>query len=73
MPAELVAMTLKIVGAIAPEGVPLITQVVVLRARPAGREGVTLQLVIAAPWLFKVLGVMDIGTPTVPLVPIEAR
>jgi hypothetical protein len=73
MPAEFVAMTLKIVGAIAPEGVPLITQVVVLRVSPAGREGVTLQLVIAAPWLFKVLGVMAIETPTVPFVPIEAR
>jgi hypothetical protein len=68
-PAEFVAVMLKIVGAMTPEGVPEITQVVVLRLKPAGRPGVTLQFEIAAPLFARVVGVTVIATPTVPLAP----
>lgn len=71
IPVELVAIILKVVGAIAALGVPLITQVVLLSVSVAGSAGVTLQLVMAAPRLFKMLGVILMATPTEPLVPAE--
>jgi hypothetical protein len=38
---------------------------------PAGKAGVATQLVIAAPLLFIVVGVTDIATPTLLVVPAE--
>jgi hypothetical protein len=44
-------------------GVPLITPVLVLRVKPAGRAGLTLYAVTAPPLLVGLFGV--IGVPTV--------
>ena len=55
----------------APVGVPKITQVVGRMLSPAGKAGVATQLVIAAPLLFIVVGVTDIATPTLLVVPAE--
>jgi hypothetical protein len=51
-------------------GVPLITQVEALMDNPLGKLGLALQALIAAPWLFKVVGTTDMETPTLPLVPL---
>ena len=50
-PAELVAVTVYSVEAKTAEGVPLITQVVLLMESPPGRAGEIVQLVIAAPFV----------------------
>ncbi len=68
-PAELVAVTVKGLETKVPAGVPLITQVELSIERPAGNVEVVVQDEIAAPRLFKVVGVTDIATPTDPLVP----
>jgi hypothetical protein len=65
----LVAITLNSVGEMLALGVPEITQVVVLRLKPAGRPGVTLQFEIAAPLFARVVGVTVIATPIDPFVP----
>jgi hypothetical protein len=70
-PAELVAVTVKLVAARVALGVPEITQVEELMVSPDGKLGEALQPVIAEPWLLSVLGVMDIAAPTLPLVPVE--
>ena len=54
------------------EGVPLITQVVLLICSGAGRAGEIVQLVMADPLLFKVDGVTDIALPAFTEVPVEA-
>jgi hypothetical protein len=71
VPAELVAVIVKIGEASVTLGVPLITQVVLLMVSPDGRVGEAVHEVIAEPWLSRVLGVTDIGEPTLPLVPVE--
>jgi hypothetical protein len=53
-----------------PVGVPEITQDVVLILKPTVSAGEMVQFVIAAPLLFKVVGVTDIIAPTVPEVPV---
>jgi hypothetical protein len=70
-PAELVAVTVNTVEARVTSGVPLIIQVEELIVSPLGRAGETLQALIAAPWLFKVVGATDMEVPTFPLVPLE--
>ncbi len=67
-PAELVAVTVKAVEGRFTVGVPLITHVELSIESPAGRTGLVEQSEIAAPRLFKVVGVTDIATPTDPLV-----
>ena len=52
-----------------PVGVPLITQVEVLRFSPTESAGNAVQLVTAAPLLLSVVGLTDIATPTLPEVP----
>ena len=47
------------------------TQVVELRLKPIGNEGVILQPVMAAPLLLSVVGVTVMATATVPLVPLD--
>ena len=69
-PAEFDAVIEYVVAASAPTGVPLITQVVELIDNPDGRAGEELQPVIAAPRSLNVVGVMDIPTPALPLVPV---
>ena len=68
-PAEFVAVTVNAVEAKVTFGVPLITQVELSIDSPAGKAVVVVQDEIAAPRLFKVVGVTDIATPTDPLVP----
>lgn len=51
-PKELLPDTVYVVSAAVPVGVPVISPVVVLRARPVGSAGLTLKaLVTAPPWL----------------------
>ena len=69
-PAELVAITVNTVEAKVTVGVPLITQVELSIERPAGNAVLVEQDEIAAPRLFKVVGVTDIATPKDPLVPV---
>jgi hypothetical protein len=52
-----------------PEGVPLITQVVVFILKPVASAGEMIQLEIAELLLLRVVGVTVIGTLTEPVVP----
>ena len=70
VPAEFVAVTVNSEEAKVTVGVPLITQVELSIERPAGKVVVVVQEEIAAPRLFKVVGDIDISTPTIPLVPV---
>ncbi len=69
-PAEFVVVTEKAVDSKVTVGVPLMTQVELSIESPAGNAVVVVQDEIAAPRLFNVVGVIDIGTPTDPLVPV---
>jgi hypothetical protein len=69
-PFEFVATTVKVVEDNVTVGVPLITQVELLIESPAGRATVVEQDVIDAPRAISVVGVIDIATPTIPVVPV---
>jgi hypothetical protein len=69
-PTELTAVTVNSVESRVTAGVPLMTQVELLIERPSGKAVVVEQDVITSPRLFKVVGVIDIATPTAPLVPV---
>ncbi len=45
------------------------TQLNVLIERPAGKAGATVQFVIAAPLLLRIIGLTLMAIPTAPLVP----
>ena len=69
-PAELTAVTVNSEEAKVTDGVPLITQVELSIESPAGKAVVVVQDETAAPRSFNVFGVIDIGTPKAPLVPV---
>jgi hypothetical protein len=60
LPAELEAVTVKVAMAAAAVGVPLITPVMVLNTKPAGRDGLTLYAATAPPPLVGLFGVISI-------------
>ena len=70
-PAEFVAVTVYEVEVRVAVGVPLITHVELLILRVPGRAGETVQFVIAAPLVARVVGETDIAAPTGPEVPAE--
>jgi hypothetical protein len=65
-----VATTLKLVLVNVAVGVPEIIHVEELILTPAGRAGEIVQLVIVAPLDAREVGVIDMATPTAPLVPL---
>ena len=69
LPAELIALIKYVEAIMAEVGVPVMRQVTGLRVAHAGRAGVTVQLVMAAPFALMLVGLTVIGTPTAPLVP----
>ncbi len=71
LPAELVAVTSKVVRFKIPVGAPLILQVVSWRERPSGRSGEMVQRLISPPLGFRVEGVTFIMTPTEPFTPLD--
>ena len=69
-PVAFEAFNVCVVAVCAVVGVPEITQVVALTERPAGRAAVAGQAVTADPLADRVLGVIDIAVPTLPVVPV---
>ncbi len=72
VPAELVAVIVNDVEGKAAVGVPLMTQVLSLMLRPEGKAAEALHMVIEAPLSKRVVGEMDMATPTLPLVPVAS-
>jgi len=71
LPAEFVAVTVKVCGERISVGVPWITQVNGFMTRPSGRRGEMEQFVMEAPLELRVVGVTDMDTPNDPVVPVE--
>ena len=71
LPTAFVAVTVKVADERIALGVPLITQVLALIESPVGSAGVIEQPVTLEPLLFKVVGVILMGTSHCPEVPEE--
>jgi hypothetical protein len=71
LPAEFVAVTVKVCGERTSVGVPWITQVDGFISSPSGRSGEMEQFVMEAPLELRVVGATDMDTPNDPVVPVE--